>query len=346
MDGKINQSILPMISTISRHITHKIEQIHKQSTTLFSLYNPNKQKSTRNLTDESGSFLFFQLFKQLIQQILNRCRFYYRDNKKELENIEYEYTSNEDEVLFDLSTVFKIKSMIYIHEEHYWKCSIFATMMKVDTIAKEYLEFKQKQLDNCDNIQITFSDLLFEMGQWFKCQNYLQQYPNNPYIYFGLADICCSTLRLYHDINNFNQAIVFAQILINLGLVYFDQGNDEASSDHLAFAHYHNGDYEAALICLLKSKYQEALEKFLRAADINQRSSTDSSERHIIVLNNIGKCKYLIGLTYLAMGDLNKAANYLEKARLICVNVLRQYHPDLVLVYQSINDLKSILNVS
>ncbi|CAF1615303.1 unnamed protein product, partial [Didymodactylos carnosus] len=67
-----------------------------------------RQKATRDLTTESGSFLIFQLFKSVLlklpktpeskQEMIKKCRQYYRGNEKQLEKIkEFDstYKSNE-----------------------------------------------------------------------------------------------------------------------------------------------------------------------------------------------------------------------------------------------------------
>lgn len=63
----------------------------------FNMYN-KKEKATRDLSKESGSFLFFQLFKMVMKSMpktedakrlmITRCRDYYRGNTKELANID------------------------------------------------------------------------------------------------------------------------------------------------------------------------------------------------------------------------------------------------------------------
>lgn len=71
------------------------EELDKQ-TAAFSIYN-KKEKATRDLSKEAGSFLFFQLFKSAIQSMpktsaaketmVTTCRNYYRGNLTELTNI-------------------------------------------------------------------------------------------------------------------------------------------------------------------------------------------------------------------------------------------------------------------
>ncbi|CAF1609688.1 unnamed protein product, partial [Adineta ricciae] len=85
---------------LGESIRNAIEVIDRQST-IFALYNADKQKSMRDLSRESGSFIFLQLIKQVIkrmsmnngsadnskQEMIDKCRLYYRGNEKELENI-------------------------------------------------------------------------------------------------------------------------------------------------------------------------------------------------------------------------------------------------------------------
>ncbi len=94
-------------------ITKSIELVDKQSA-IFALYNTDKQKSTRNLSRESGSFIFLQLVKQVLQkmlsseeamqtskqEMLDNCRLYYRGNKKAMEDIgEFERTYTSDQAI-------------------------------------------------------------------------------------------------------------------------------------------------------------------------------------------------------------------------------------------------------
>ncbi|CAF4412546.1 unnamed protein product [Didymodactylos carnosus] len=89
-----------------KSIKSNLRLVQKQSS-IFNLYD-QQQKSFRNLTKESSSFLWFQLFKEIVQkmsrtenakkEMLEKCRAYYYGNKKELTNIdgfELTYVSNE-----------------------------------------------------------------------------------------------------------------------------------------------------------------------------------------------------------------------------------------------------------
>ncbi|CAF4261650.1 unnamed protein product, partial [Didymodactylos carnosus] len=78
-----------------KSIKNNIDLVEKQIQS-FSFY--NQQKSTRDLTSESASFLWFQLFKDLIiqmppdnygkRQMIQKCQEYYRGNRKEVATIQ------------------------------------------------------------------------------------------------------------------------------------------------------------------------------------------------------------------------------------------------------------------
>jgi len=82
--------------TLRNTIIKSREGVEKQAAA-FSMYN-QKDKATRDLAKESGSFLFFQLFKNVLKtmpktaeaktKMVSICRTFYRGNIKELANIE------------------------------------------------------------------------------------------------------------------------------------------------------------------------------------------------------------------------------------------------------------------
>ncbi|CAF3551399.1 unnamed protein product [Rotaria sp. Silwood1] len=77
-----------------KSIRNELDYLHKQLST-FSLY--EKQKTTRDLSKESASFLWFQLFKDVLLrmprseeakcEMIEQCQQYYRGNTEELKNI-------------------------------------------------------------------------------------------------------------------------------------------------------------------------------------------------------------------------------------------------------------------
>lgn len=84
------------LEDLSRSIREQIELVDKQIQT-FSFFD-RQQKSTKDLSKESGAFLWFQLFSYILtrfprndhakQQMIDICRQYYRGNTKELKLID------------------------------------------------------------------------------------------------------------------------------------------------------------------------------------------------------------------------------------------------------------------
>jgi tetratricopeptide (TPR) repeat protein len=88
-------------------IRQELNDLHKQLAT-FSLY--KNQKSTRDLLEESASFLWFQLFKDILLQMprtdqaknemIEQCKHFYRGNNEELQLIdEFERTYTKSDTI-------------------------------------------------------------------------------------------------------------------------------------------------------------------------------------------------------------------------------------------------------
>jgi hypothetical protein len=95
-------------TTLKDAIQGEYQSLTKHAAT-FSLYN-QKEKATRDLSKESGSFLFFQLFKSVLMNMpktveskammVSKCRDYYRGNTTELDNInEFDLTYKSTEAI-------------------------------------------------------------------------------------------------------------------------------------------------------------------------------------------------------------------------------------------------------
>lgn len=360
--------------SLALNIKNTIELVDRQST-IFALYRTDKQKSMRDLSRESGSFIFLQLFKQVIkqmamnndstneskQEMIAKCRCYYRGNQKEMKNIdefEKDYQSNqavkwytrdsfiyklinkalrtedidtlytyryyivdlctcladncqmlrdlrsnitvyrgmkmskseceqiqqsighhisintffstsqqvsvariyagievlnpsslasdifesvlfvidvdldtypgiiladirhlsvfrdEDEVVFDLGTVFKIESFEYNDQNYYWICRMKASD-EGRVIAQGYLDFKQTELNQSSDIEIVFGDLLHDMGEWHKSRTYFEHLAvrriNDPHVYLGIA-------RTYDALNESDQALFYLKQAYDLAM--------------------------------------------------------------------------------------------------------------------------------
>jgi len=91
-----------------RAIRRSFKELNEQATT-FSWHN-QKQRTARDVTKESGSFLFFQLFKIVLksmpktpvakESMISTCRHIYHGNTAELSNIDkFERTYKSSEAI-------------------------------------------------------------------------------------------------------------------------------------------------------------------------------------------------------------------------------------------------------
>lgn len=53
---------------------------------------------------------------------------------------------------------------------------------------------------------------------------------------------------------------------------------------------------------------------------------------------NIAKCKHLIGLTHVKLGNVEDASTALDNALQMWTNVLPKYHPDFALCHRSMGE--------
>ncbi|CAF1375623.1 unnamed protein product [Rotaria sp. Silwood1] len=84
-------------STLINAIKENVDLLQKQLNA-FSFYNEHQEKATRDLSQESAEFIWFQLFKDVIlrmsannnakEQLIQFCSQYYRGNQKEYKNID------------------------------------------------------------------------------------------------------------------------------------------------------------------------------------------------------------------------------------------------------------------
>lgn len=449
-------------------IKHAITLADKQSN-IFALYNSDKQKSMRDLSRESGSFIFLQLVKQVIkrmsannastddskQEMITKCRLYYRGNQKEMKNIDdfeenykpneaikwytrdsflyklinkalrtedidalytYRYyivdlctclaentkilrkeTSNltvyrgmkmsksererikesvgshiavsaffstsrevsvakiyagiekhkpslsipdvlesillvidvnldlnpdlvladvkhlsifsdEAEVIFDLGTVFKIESFTYIEEDNYWICYM-QTSSKGQDITKEYLKFKQTELNMSTDIEIVFGDLLYDMGEWLKSRIYFEkmstQRIDDPQVHMGIA-------RCYEALNQSDQALLHLKQAYKMVL----------KSDRQCFA-------LAAKICFYSSRVHYICNNFEESLVFNKKA-LELYKKAGEVQNRAGIAETLrcAGLIYFLKCDHDASLEHFQQALLLFEDIYRFDHPD------------------
>ena len=121
----------------------------------------------------------------------------------------YSSFQDEQEVLFDFSTVFEIQSMTFDSTILSWICSV-STTDKGNTIAKEYIESQVDQMSS-ENVVILLGTILFDMGEFRKSKDYYESLQrrlvsNDAGILFGLGRAHCGLSEFREGLTFFNEA--------------------------------------------------------------------------------------------------------------------------------------------
>ena len=148
--------------------------------------------------------------------------------------------TDEQEVLFDLGTVFEIISMDYNSLEKYWLCQMSSTNQGLH-IAEEYLTLRKNEMIN-ENIDLVllFGELLYDMGEYDKSQKYFENLltdrRNDANVYTGIAHAQYIKCQYREAITNYKHAydicdpsefLLMAKILRYLAYLYKFEGQYE-----------------------------------------------------------------------------------------------------------------------
>lgn len=217
---------------------------------------------------------------------------------------------DEEEVVFDLGTVFNIESFEYEDQSHYWICRMKASDQG-RIIAQGYLDFKQAELNQSADIQIVFGDLLHDMGEWLKSRTYFEKLAvrrkNDPQVHLGIA-------RAYDSLNESAQALFHLKQAYELAM---DDNQEQpalaAKICHYACrVHYYCNSFDASL-----AFNNESLELYRRAGENDNRAG-------------IALALVATGLIYFLKCEHDASLNYFQEAHELFQNVYPFDHPDKV----------------
>jgi len=251
------------------------QQLNKQII-VFSVYNQNN-KEKHDLTHETGSFLFFQLFKAAFKQLpksseskklmVTKCRNYYAGNVKilkEIQNFEMNYKSNEalqwylnDSFIYRLINkalhTENINSLCYFHfyigdlSKQIEKEFIKFKKQNSESVLQVYRSFKITQ-DQINNFERNIGNLILTNGYLSTTRNrqiasdfILKQNTrsNEEKVLFEYTiDLDLVKSISFADISQYNESLENDQILFDLGKsILFES---ISKNDNLLFYLYRN----------------------------------------------------------------------------------------------------------
>ncbi len=241
---------------------------------------------------------------------------------------------HEEEILFNLNSLFKIISVNYDSTYQIWKIELKTTDEGIGDI-EEHLQYIQKEIDECSPIIYFGWLLLNELGQVDRAEKYFQMLLKTlPSDHQDIAAVYNGLGRVHSERNNLNLALENYEIAYKIR-------QKQLPPDHSRIAASLNN---IANIIKEKGNLDKALDYFQQALMIEEKNHPgDHLQKAIIILN--------IGNTLIEKGDLDTALRHLSQALQMFKNILPEKHPkistclgDLGFVYENKGDFKTALN--
>ncbi|CAF1193842.1 unnamed protein product [Didymodactylos carnosus] len=179
----------------------------------------------------------------------------------------YSRFRDESEFLFDLGTVFEIEDLHYEQDKKCWICKMTASEKGFE-IAKEYVNFQRNGINDSElDISIIFGNLLYEMGECVKSQQYFDMLLLLHSEKFSI-EARCGLGRAYMRQGEYDKALSILQKAYDLCI------DNELHADpklvkilvYMGQSYDIKGDHKTALDCYFKAL--ELAEKIGRKMDI------------------------------------------------------------------------------
>ncbi|CAF1280329.1 unnamed protein product [Adineta steineri] len=256
---------------------------------------------------------------------------------------------DEQEVLFDLGTVFKVETVS--KEDNLWKICLNVTDDGRE-IAKQYIEETRKEMEG-DSVVLLFGRLMTRMGHYKSAETYFLQLLKDPgnenpaHIHNQLGLIYEAKAEFHPAMHHFNTAYRLmkrsdppflkdsAHVLLNMSQILREQGYYNKALEHSIRAKQVltelNDSNELEMAHCLHSigscyrdqrQYYEALNHYEQALTIKRAYL---SENHIYIAKTLNS----IGLVYLMTKDIEKAFNYYISSLEMYQSCLPEDHPDI-----------------
>ncbi|CAF3988922.1 unnamed protein product [Rotaria magnacalcarata] len=265
----------------------------------------------------------------------------------------------EDEVLFDLASVFKLLAVKYDSASSKWRIYLQSTDEGTNVI-QAYIDAAKAEADET-NVDFIFARLLIQMGEYELADDYLTKlgsaFPSNEqsrdyalvHYYIGLKFY--REGRYAEAMKEYEKALEIQRILFpdghsdtsetlgGIGLIYDNTGKYDLALDYhleslsvcekiLPSDHVHTAESLNNIgLCYDRlGKFELALEFDIRALEMKQRLFPYDHPDIATSLNNIG-------LAYYNHYDFEQALNYHQQALAMKERCLPSDHPELATSY-------------
>ncbi|CAF4203197.1 unnamed protein product, partial [Rotaria sordida] len=234
----------------------------------------------------------------------------------------YSHFADEQEVLFDLGTVFEIVSVDYNSTDKYWICRMMTTSRGME-IAEEYLTFRKSEMTGTNvDLVILFGHLLYDMGEYNRSQKYFEklltdrgndanvyfgighaQYIKLPCPYIDLIDVLTTAALTYREVGDYDKSLRYQTKALEIVKQVLPDKHPYLgiALNNIGKAYYKKCDYE------------KAMHYFEQTTQVFAHVWPDYHQRRAIPLNHLGKIYYRIKNYDQALNYYSQALDMLEK---------------------------------
>jgi tetratricopeptide (TPR) repeat protein len=219
----------------------------------------------------------------------------------------------EDEVLFDLASVFKIVDMNYDQINDKWNIYLLTTDEGTNVV-QAYINSAKNEA-NETNVDFIFARLLLQMGEYNLAQDYLTKLTTIISCENENRDLALTYyykgLNLYRE-GNYSQSMIEYEKALLIQRKIFPEGHSDL------------GETLGGIGLLYDNmgKYELALEKHLEGLSISEKTLPNDHVHVAESLNNIGLC-------YDRMGKFELALEYDIRALKMKQRLFPHDHPDI-----------------
>ncbi|CAF1561438.1 unnamed protein product [Adineta ricciae] len=219
---------------------------------------------------------------------------------------------NEQEILFDAGSSFRIESIDEIEEDHTKLCIIkITTICEENPLGQNHMEHNRAQMKE-EGPRIMLCILLKRMGKFEKSLRFLR----------NLLENRNDDENPAHIHNRYGIALKdkkeYTQALIHLEEAFQKTFNSNSSADRIYSAYVRHNQ---GLVYTKQRKYEEALKLYHEAIDILKKHDDTQSRSGLAQFNSS------IGRVYLYRKDFKKALEYQEEA----LQIRKALKPDHVM---------------
>ncbi|CAF3710860.1 unnamed protein product, partial [Didymodactylos carnosus] len=305
--------------TVYRGQYLKADELHELKDNIGRLISMNTFISTTCDKGVASMLAGDGSFSPILESILFEIQINTSDDTKPYANIkELSVMHDEDEVLFSIGTIFRIKSVEQATDTGIWSVKLLLKSQS-DEQLQVLSEQIRKETHGSSSLH-TLGHLLREMGEYAKAERYLRRLindtlPNNP-----VMGTFYNTIGLLHsDQGEHTQALKHYEQALEIQLKTLGPNHPNVATTYSNIGAVHNdqGEYSQAL-----KYFQQTLEIELKTLEPNHPSVATT-------YNNIGG-------VYEEQGEYSQALKYFQQTLEIELKTLEPNHPSVATTYSNI----------